>query len=202
MTDEGRRISSASELIKLLKEHSEDKSCVSDVELDEFTSKEENLRPILKFFQKLDRLQDDLSERISDFFKNNLLTLLILEKNSGKVAYNYMRDEMINPDLVGGFLTAIQGFGSELISKDSPIKELCYKDFLIRVEEGKYTNVVVVLLDNPNVLLNRSVSEKMRDFIISFELIHRGHLKDWDGRIDVFDDAESLLKEFFFKSDD
>ncbi|MHA1384473.1 MAG: hypothetical protein ACTSR3_12025 [Candidatus Helarchaeota archaeon] len=194
-----KRISSVSELMKLLEKHTNGNKCVSSIDFNEFTSEENNIRPVIKFFQKLDNLREVLNKGLQDYFKTNLLALLITSKDSGKVLYNHIRNELISPDLIGGFLTAIQSFGSEIILKNSPIKELCYKDFQIKVEEGKYTNVIAVLLENPNSLITHSIVEKMRDFIISFELIYRENLKDWDGRIDIFEEADSLLKEFFFK---
>ncbi|MHA1380928.1 MAG: hypothetical protein ACTSRG_21385 [Candidatus Helarchaeota archaeon] len=196
----GKTISSISELFELLNEHKNDKNCITDLEFKEFTSDQQNIRPILKFFQKLDELREEVNKNLNQYFKENLLALLITGKDAGKVLYNYVKDEMISPDLIGGFLFAIQGFGGEIVAKDSPIKELCYKDFQIRVEEGKYTNVVAVLLENPDKLMTHSVSEKMRDFIISFELIYRSALKNWEGRTDIFQETESLVKEFFFKS--
>lgn len=194
-----KRISSISELFELLNEHKDDKNCIIDLEFKEFTSDQKNVRPILKFFQKLDKLREIVNKNLNQYFKNNLLTLLITGKEAGKVLYNYVKDEIISPDLIGGFLFAIQSFGSEIVAKDTPIKELCYKDFQIKVEEGKYTNVVAVLLENPDRLMTHSVSEKMKDFIISFELIYRDSLKDWGGRIDIFQETESLVREFFFK---
>ncbi|MFX0135201.1 MAG: hypothetical protein ACFFDN_16275 [Candidatus Hodarchaeota archaeon] len=171
----------------------------SNMSFNEVTGKIKNsLMPIFNFLQKLDKIRGNLNQNIDEYFRDNLLALLIMSKDSGKVLYNHIRDELTNPDLIGGFLTAIQDFGNELFSKDSPIKELCYKDFKIKIEDGKYTRVVIVLINNPNELIKKSISEKMKDFLISFELIYRSKLQNWNGRTDIFEDADFLFKEFFF----
>ncbi len=185
-----------SKLIKMLENHS---AHHSDLSFGEVTSKIKNsLMPIFDFLKKMDKFRNKFNQNINEYFKENLLALLIMSKESGKVLYSHISDELIDPDLIGGFLTAIQDFGNELFSKESPIKELCYKDFKIKIEDGKYTRVVMVLLDNPNELFKKSISEKMRDFLFSFELIYRNKLQKWNGRIDGFDDVDSLLQEFFF----
>ncbi|MFX1452507.1 MAG: hypothetical protein ACFFCM_16845 [Promethearchaeota archaeon] len=183
-------------MIKFLENHSNQSI---DLDFNQITGKIKNgLMPVVKFFHKLDKIRDGLNKNINEYFRDNLLALLIMSKDSGKVLYNHIRDELISADLVGGFLTAIQDFGNELFSKDSPIRELSYRDFKIKIEEGKYTKVVIILLNNPNELIAHSISERMRDFIISFELIYRTNLECWNGRTDLFEDADSLFKEFFF----
>ncbi|NVM04912.1 MAG: hypothetical protein HWN67_21505 [Candidatus Helarchaeota archaeon] len=183
-------------MIRMFENHSKH---YSNINFNEVTSKIKNsLTPIFNFLQKLDKFKDKLNQNINEYFRDNLLALLIMSKDSGKVIYNHVRDELISPDLIGGFLTAIQDFGNELFSKDSPIRELCYKDFKIKIEDGKYTRVVIVLLDNPNEIFKKSISEKMRDFLFSFELINRKKLENWKCRTDVFDDTDALFQEFFF----
>ena len=153
-----------------------------------------------QLFKHINMLQKSLIFESEEFLKKNLLVLLVIDRDSGKLLYNFIRDDFFDPDIIAGFLTAIQGFSNEIISKGSPIEEISYKDFQIKFEDAEYTRIVAIFLKNPNNSISPVVSNKMKDFITQFELKYSEKLCDWKGNLDNFIEADNIVQEIFFNS--
>jgi hypothetical protein len=99
----------------------------------------------------------------------------------------------LDPDLISGFLTAVQSFGSELSSEKTEMKKLAYKDFEIELNVGDYVRAALFLIGpGTKWLINNLVT-----FINSFEQQFGEVLKDWHGDVSQFTTAPELVKEIF-----
>ena len=99
----------------------------------------------------------------------------------------------MDSEIIGGFLTAIQGFSSEIKKKKIPIKRMEYKDFEIILEQGKYT-FVALFIDGEETDWLRN---KLQLFVEEFEKVHDKSLKHWKGELGSFRDSSYLIDKVF-----
>ncbi len=124
--------------------------------------------------------------------------LLIIHKDAGVTIYNKQVSMELDSDLIGGFLTAISQFRSEL-KKDSIPKsadqgiEMDYYDFKIVITDGNYVRVALILDGIPSERLNESQWE----FTRRFEMKHQASLKDFTGDIRTFKETDDLVDQIF-----
>ena len=85
-----------------------------------------------------------------DSDKKNLQYLLILLKNKGiRLEFIEWTPDPINPDLLSGFITAIDSFGSNFSESDG-LQEIRYKGFTITFVEGNSVKGCLFLKENPS----------------------------------------------------
>ncbi|MHA1792744.1 MAG: hypothetical protein ACTSVI_08880 [Promethearchaeota archaeon] len=133
--------------------------------------------------------------RISSAFEDaaNIQHVLIIHKNSGTCLFFKSYDQkVIDPDLISGFLSAVQSFGAEL-SGSRALEELKYGDYQIVLGEGDYVRIALVLASKASPILKSLVPE----FISKFESIHADSLKKWRGDLTPFRSAIQLINEVF-----
>ncbi|MFX1394918.1 MAG: hypothetical protein ACFFAH_15260 [Promethearchaeota archaeon] len=124
----------------------------------------------------------------------NLRFLIVIQKNMGASVFNRKLGEWyMDSDLIGGFLTAIQGFSSEIKRKEIPIKRMEYKDFQIILEQGKYI-FAALFIDGEETDWLRN---KLQLFVESFEKIHAENLKHWKGELASFKNSGYLIDKVF-----
>ena len=118
---------------------------------------------------------------------------MVIHKSSGKIPYFKIRNDLIDPDLVGGYLTALQSLGNELISKTSSMKEVTFEDFQIKLEDGEYTRIALILLKNPSKSIATFISNIMTNFIEKFEVVFNKKLRNWDGSLNSFKSLDFMV---------
>ncbi|NHI92001.1 MAG: hypothetical protein EAX96_05820, partial [Candidatus Lokiarchaeota archaeon] len=120
--------------------------------------------------------------------------MMIINKESGVTMYQRSFFETkLDPDLISGFLTAIQSFGLELSTEESSMKKLVYRDFQIELEDGDYVRAALIMEGEVTQFLMRSLLK----FVNRFERTFAEHLENWDGRLQQFEDADKIVDEEF-----
>ncbi|MHA1376765.1 MAG: prenyltransferase/squalene oxidase repeat-containing protein [Candidatus Helarchaeota archaeon] len=120
--------------------------------------------------------------------------LMVIHNRVGATVYNRQLGEWkLDPDLIGGFLTAIQSFGSEIKKEKETIKSMEYKGFEIVMEQGKYT-LVALFIDGKESEWNR---KKIKLFVEEFEKEFEEDLKNWMGEVSTFRRSGFLVDKVF-----
>ncbi|MHA1386456.1 MAG: hypothetical protein ACTSR3_22115, partial [Candidatus Helarchaeota archaeon] len=149
-----------------------------------------------KIQAQIDKLIADINKFEKKYAKNILKYLLVIKQDSGVALFNQNFGEMeLDSDLVSGFLTAIQSFGSEVSKETTTIKKLTYKDFEIVLEDGHIIRAALVLI-GPNI---KFLYSKLQNFIAEFESAYEDTLRNWTGNVSIFKDLQLKLNELFFK---
>ena len=99
----------------------------------------------------------------------------------------------LDTDLIAGFLTAIQSFGSEIKQKSIPIQRMEYKEFEILLEQGDKT-FIALLIDEKE---SNWMREKLKTFLTEFEKEYEGSLKEWSGELFSFKNVGFLVDKVF-----
>jgi hypothetical protein len=126
--------------------------------------------------------------------------IMIIHKDAGVVIYNQrIGIEEIDSDLIGGFLHAISQFRREFkknegedIQKEKGF-EMDYYDFKIIITDGEYARVAMVCEGTPSEMLKQN----QRVFTEEFERKYGKHLTKFDGAIQSFKTADSLIDKYF-----
>ncbi|NVM52336.1 MAG: PCI domain-containing protein [Candidatus Helarchaeota archaeon] len=121
--------------------------------------------------------------------------LLIIYKLSGLCLYSYkFSPGEFDPDLLSGFLQAIQSFGTEFsASEEAGMRRLSYKDFEITLEESQYVRVALVGIGKITTFLE----ERLKDFITLFSAQFREELAHFTGHVGEFRETENIIKNIF-----
>ncbi|MFX1450496.1 MAG: hypothetical protein ACFFCM_06625 [Promethearchaeota archaeon] len=99
----------------------------------------------------------------------------------------------LDPDLIGGFLGALQKFSSEFKRKDAPMRKMEYKDFEIILEQGNYA-IFALFIDGSE---SEWIREKLNVFSKEFEKQFEENFKDWSGETTTFEKSEFLVERIF-----
>ncbi|MDD1779001.1 MAG: PCI domain-containing protein, partial [Candidatus Helarchaeota archaeon] len=137
---------------------------------------------------EIERKESNYSLRIAHY-------LLVIYKLSGLCLFSYkFSPGEFDPDLISGFLQAIQNFGSEFSkSQDSGMRQLSYKDFEITIEESEFIRVALVGMGKITSYLN----DRLKDFVTIFSDKFREDLVKFEGCIEQFRPAEEIVKNLF-----
>ncbi|MHA1381818.1 MAG: hypothetical protein ACTSRG_25895 [Candidatus Helarchaeota archaeon] len=136
---------------------------------------------------QIDYLEEKYSSKILHY-------LMIFEKKSGLTIFEHnFTESSLDPDLLSGFLTAIQSFGSEISHEETSITKLVYKNFEIILDEKGKVRSALILNGSP---INR-ISKKLNAFITKFEFRFRKIFDNWTGNVSLFQPANELVKEIF-----
>jgi len=156
-------------------------------------------------FEDLTHLSDDfstavdtISQRIANHEKNYGLGILsyimILDKKSGLTLFEKnLGDLRINPDLIGGFLHALQSFGHELSASTTNMKTLSYENYQFQIESGELVRVALILKGLPNNFL----ISKLKQFTHQFEQQFRDQIIHFHGQMDSFTNTDALFEALF-----
>ncbi|NVM53483.1 MAG: winged helix-turn-helix transcriptional regulator, partial [Candidatus Helarchaeota archaeon] len=156
-------------------------------------------------FDELTQFSDEFStsialigQRIAEHEKNYglgiLSYLLILDNNSGIALFEKdLGDMRINPDLVGGFLHALQSFGREISEKESSMKTLTYENYQFQIENGEYVRAALILQGTPNLFL----ISRLKILVKKFEEKFKNHLINFTGNLRLFEPTNDLFRELF-----
>lgn len=115
----------------------------------------------------------------------------------------------VDVELVGAMLTAIQDFVKDSFSygeqksnvigdKKKSLEKLEFGGFHLVLERAKYSCLCAVI----SGYVNKRLRKKMREVLNEFEDKYADVLKDWDGMVDSFDEAQAIIAELFKLSGD
>ncbi|MHA1648563.1 MAG: hypothetical protein ACTSYB_00070 [Candidatus Helarchaeota archaeon] len=150
---------------------------------------------------RLEQITQDMNTKIKQleqfYISRILLYLILIDRNSGLILYEYgFKKSDFAPDLLSGFLTAIQHFGTEFSKEDTSMRKITYENLEIEMYAGSYS-ICTLLADG---LIPENLSLLMRKFLSTFETKYENVLKNWSGDVLAFKDVDNLIKEFFSKN--
>ncbi|NHI91248.1 MAG: hypothetical protein EAX96_02010 [Candidatus Lokiarchaeota archaeon] len=141
--------------------------------------------------------EEQLSYIEKKYVINILQYIMVIAKGVGLSIYqfDFTTGSEVDPDLISGFLTAIQDFGMEISrGEDTLMKKLAYKNFQIELDDGEYTKVALILKGEPIEF----IMKRLKSFIVEFEGMFKENLgENFMGNVQVFKDAETLVKKNF-----
>lgn len=157
-----------------------------------FPEKKLEIENLCSLTDKEDEIVREL-ERV--YAKNILEYLMVILKVSGLSIYQYnFKHAEIEPDLISGFLTAIQDFGTEISrGEDTTMKKLAYKNFQIEIESGQNVRTALFLKGEPVEILQ----SKLKTFTEEFENAHGHALETFSGDVKEFRQSVDLAKKIF-----
>ena len=123
----------------------------------------------------------------------NLEHLLVLSRVAGTcIFFRSYGAEKIDPDLIGGFLTAVQSFGKEIKYQQS-LNEITYGDKMLLLGDGEYIRVALVLGKKGSLILRRNITKFIKMFEGRF-----GHiLQEWKSDLRPFHESDDLVDQAF-----
>jgi len=126
--------------------------------------------------------------------------IMIIHKDAGVTIYNNQISMDLDSDLIGGFLTAISSFRSEIKkSEDDAIDsggkgfEMDYYDFKIVITDGSLVRVALILEGAPSENLKKNQWAFTNAFETKFKVI----LGKFTGNIKPFRETDKMVEKYF-----
>jgi len=121
----------------------------------------------------------------------NLEHILVLYKGTGTcIFFKSYGSEQIDPELIGGFLSAVSSFGKEMATQEA-LNEISYGDKMLLLADGNLIRVALVLGKNASLILRRHLKE----FIGTFEKTYNEVLPSWRGQLNHFKNAGLIVDD-------
>ncbi|WP_457558880.1 hypothetical protein [Candidatus Harpocratesius sp.] len=121
----------------------------------------------------------------------NIQHIMVIYKSWGtSIFFKSFAEDTFDPDLISGFLSAVQSFGKELKTQNT-LNELSYGDKILLFSDGEFIRVTLVLSKTASPFLKRNLSK----FVNVFEVQFKEQLTKWHGQLNVFQGAEDLVDE-------
>jgi len=121
----------------------------------------------------------------------NLEHILVLYKGTGTcIFFKSYGSEQIDPELIGGFLSAVSSFGKEMATQ-AALNEITYGDKMLLLADGYLIRVALVLGKKASLILRRHLKE----FITSFEKTYVDVLPNWRGQLKYFRNAGLIVDD-------
>jgi hypothetical protein len=119
----------------------------------------------------------------------NLEHILVLYKGTGTcLFFKSYGSEVIDPELIGGFLSAVSSFGKEMVAQEA-LNEISYGDKMLLLADGVYIRVALVLGKKGSLILRRN----LKRFIEAFENTYKEILPKWRGQLNHFMNAGQIV---------
>ena len=126
----------------------------------------------------------------------NLEHILVLYKETGTCVYfKSYGSEQIDPELIGGFLTAVSSFGREMVAQEA-LNEISYGDKMLLLADGEYIRIALVLTKKASLILRRNLKE----FINVFEKTYKDVLPNWRGQLAYFRNSGQIVDDLLSTS--
>jgi len=126
----------------------------------------------------------------------NLEHILVLYKETGTCVYfKSYGSEQIDPELIGGFLTAVSSFGREMVAQEA-LNEISYGDKMLLLADGEYIRIALVLTKKASLILRRNLKE----FISVFEKTYKDVLPNWRGQLAHFRTSGQIVDDLLSTS--
>lgn len=125
--------------------------------------------------------------------------IMVIHKQVGVLLYEkQIVSEIINADLISGFLHAISQFrgefnGDRTNSIESKGFEMDYYDFKIIIADGNYIRAAFILDGTPS----QTTKDKQKEFVEYFEKKYDKFLRNFDGAISSFKSTDAILEHYF-----
>ncbi len=120
--------------------------------------------------------------------------VIVVHKNNGLAIYQDQLGAIkLDADLISGFITAIQSFGTEISKKETPVTGLKYKNYNIEVETGDYIQALLLINGKTNEYLVRSLF----NFVKEFERQYEDRLESFAGNISQFQNTKDIFNKVF-----
>jgi hypothetical protein len=121
----------------------------------------------------------------------NLEHILVLYKGTGTcIFFKSFGSDQIDPELIGGFLSAVSSFGKEMATQ-AALNEISYGDKMLLLADGYLIRVALVLGKNASLILRRHLKE----FITTFEKTYKDVLPNWRGQLNYFRNAGLIVDD-------
>ncbi len=148
------------------------------------------------FASSLHEMETNNQRFIEKIIKKILMYAIIIQKNSGLTLYSENFQEAIaNPDLWSGFITAIQGFGSEISQVTTHVKKIEYQGFEINLEDGQWIRVALILKGIGPEIIRKNLNTFMKEYERKFNT----HLQEFTGEVSVFKNSQGLIEKYFLE---
>ncbi|MFX0132217.1 MAG: prenyltransferase/squalene oxidase repeat-containing protein [Candidatus Hodarchaeota archaeon] len=168
-------------IIELISE----KRLVGELDTSDIFILKEEVSPKKLLVEKVDEIKKEILR---------MRYLMVIHNEVGASVYNrQLGDWDLDPNLMSGFLSAIQTFSSEIKKKEIPMKRMEYKDFEIIMEQGDYI-LVALFIDGKESDWIRS---KLKSYVIEFEKEYDEQLKGWSGELTTFRKSGFLVDKAF-----
>ncbi|MFX0017146.1 MAG: hypothetical protein ACFFAK_01535 [Promethearchaeota archaeon] len=126
----------------------------------------------------------------------NLEHILVLYKETGTCVYfKSYGSEQIDPELIGGFLTAVSSFGREMVAQEA-LNEISYGDKMLLLADGEYIRIALVLTKKASLILRRN----LREFINVYEETYKDVLPNWRGQLAHFRNSGQIVDDLLSTS--
>ncbi|NHJ25668.1 MAG: hypothetical protein EAX89_13875, partial [Candidatus Lokiarchaeota archaeon] len=123
----------------------------------------------------------------------NLEHILVLYKATGTcIFFKSYGSEQIDPELIGGFLTAVSSFGKEMVAQEA-LNEISYGDKMLLLADGEFIRVALVLGKKASLILR----QHLKEFIDKFEKVYNEVLPNWRGQLNYFRNAGEIVDDIF-----
>jgi hypothetical protein len=140
-------------------------------------------------------------QKIANKFKDiaNLQFLMVIHRGMGMPVFNFpISESEFDPELVGGFFTAIGAFEGEITKKGdkdaiSEGFELSYSKYKILVMNGDLIQVALMT----ETTASENIRNNLKEFIKRFEKVYHTELQEFRGNVNVFKAARGLVKDTF-----
>jgi len=147
-------------------------------------------RKFIKYYEKRATILDDILK---------IAYIMIIHKDAGTTIYNKQISMELDSDLIGGFLTAISQFRSEIKKDEEGAEKLSsgfemdYYDFKIVITDGKYVRVALILDGTPSEELKKN----QRRFTSIFELKFKTLLEKMSPDVRPFKETDEIIENIF-----
>ncbi len=147
-----------------------------------------------ELYNSIENLVTLFNQIETSYFKRIMQFLMVLIKGTGVTIYSFdFSSNMIEPNLISGFLTAIKMFGLELAEEESSTAKLEYKGLEIILEdEYKITGVLILKASPTDRLINL-----LKDFTREFWTKYENEIENFQGEISDFDKAIEIKNKVF-----
>ncbi|MFW9879605.1 MAG: hypothetical protein ACFFG0_41545, partial [Candidatus Thorarchaeota archaeon] len=124
--------------------------------------------------------------------------IMIIHKEAGLTLYSKQISLDIDSDLIGGFITEISQFRSEIMKPKAMFGETAgfemdYHDFKIDMADGEYVRTALILEGEPSEILK----DNQYKFTDSFEMKFSSILSQFDGNVQPFKETDNLVEKYF-----
>ncbi|MFX1402620.1 MAG: hypothetical protein ACFE8V_15395, partial [Promethearchaeota archaeon] len=118
--------------------------------------------------------------------------IVVLYKETGTcIFFKSYGSEQIDPELIGGFLTAVSSFGKEMVAQEA-LNEISYGDKMLLLADGQYIRVALVLSKKASLILRRN----LKLYIDAFEKLYKDVLPSWRGQLVHFRNADQIVDDY------
>ncbi|MFX1297050.1 MAG: hypothetical protein ACFFD2_19635 [Promethearchaeota archaeon] len=134
---------------------------------------------------------------INEIIIKILVRIIIIDKKTGICLYNQAFQETgTDSNLLSGFISAIQHFGSEISQEATSVKKIEYAGFEINLEDGQLSRAALILKGTAPDVLRKNLTT----FIKEFESIYGLKVQNHKGDVSFFQDSHILVEKYFIET--